>query len=116
MKPQNAFITDRVFYSEDGQWGFLRNVDTKYQTVPTASGSQLGRMETSISLKFQQITDALLNVSFVQSTTMADKSASCQGAVAAAFAGHGAIASDTQNLNQLYQDMQPQRLMFTLTK
>jgi hypothetical protein len=116
MKPQNAFITDRVFYSSDGQWAFLKNTQTNFQTVPTASGSQQCPMKQMTELKFHRITDNKIAVDFLQTTQMADTSPTCQGAVVAAIAGGGNIASDTQGLNNLYEQLQPQRMVFYLTK
>ncbi|MGZ3722600.1 MAG: hypothetical protein ACXVA9_06700 [Bdellovibrionales bacterium] len=116
MKPENAFITDRVFYSPDGQWAFLKNTETKYQTVPTASGSALCPMKSMTELKFKRVTDSKLIVDFSQVTAMADNSASCQGAVIAALAGGGVLSPDPQNLNSLYKDLQMQKFTFYLTK
>ncbi len=116
MKPQNAFITDRVFYSSDGQWAFLKNVDTKFQSIPTSSGSTLCPMKNITELKFKRVSDSKLLVNFTQMSVMADKSATCQAAVAAALAGGGTLGTDPTGLNNLYRDLQPQRMLFYLTK
>jgi len=116
MKPQNAFITDRVFYSSDGQWAFLKNADTRYQSIPTPSGSTLCPMKNIVELKFQHLSNSKILVNFSQATVMADKSANCQGAVTAALAGGGTLSPDPQGLNNLYQQLQPQRMLFYLTK
>jgi len=42
-----------VFYSPDGQWAFLKNTDTRYQTVPTSSGSTLCPMNTTVETQVQ---------------------------------------------------------------
>jgi hypothetical protein len=116
MKPQNAFITDRVFYSPDGQWGFLKNSDTRYQSIPTASGSTLCPMQNVTELKFNRVNDSKILVNFTQKTVMADRSTTCQGAVAAAIAGGGTLASDPTGLNNLYNQLKTSRFLFYLTK
>lgn len=116
MKPQAAFITDRVFYSPDGQWAFLKNVQMRFQNIPTANGSTLCPMNEKVELKFKRINDNKLLVDFTQVVVMADKSPTCQGAVAAALAGGGALSPDPQNLNKIYQDLQPQHMIFYLNK
>jgi hypothetical protein len=116
MKPQNAFITDRVFYSADGQWAYLKNVDNRFQSIPTASGSTLCPMAQQIQLKFGKVTDSKILVNFTQTTTMTDRSTACQAAVAAALAGGGTLSPDPTGLNNLYQDLQPQRMIFYLTR
>lgn len=116
MKPQNAFITDRVFYSPDGQWAFLKNADTKFQSIPTASGSTLCPMKSITELKFGRVTDSKLLVNFTQKTIMADRSTACQAAVTAALAGGGTLSPDPTGLNNLYQQLQTQKMLFYMTK
>ena len=116
MKPQNAYITDRVFYSADGQWAFVKNEDTKYQSIPTSSGSTLCPMKSITELKFKRLTNSKILVNFIQSTVMADKSATCQAAVAAALTGGGTVSPDPTGMNNLYRDLQTQRMLFYLSK
>lgn len=115
-KPQNAFITDRVFYSADGQWAYLTNTDNRYQSIPTPTGSTLCPMAQQTQLKFARVSDNKIIVYFSQSTLMADRSTTCQGAVAAAIAGGGNLSPDPTNLNDLYKQLQTQRLVFYLTR
>ena len=116
MKPQNAFITDRVIYSPDGKWGFLKNTSTQYQSIPTASGSVLCALASTIQMKFQQLSSTQLAVYFTQSGVVTDTSATCQAAVSAAYAGAGKLTSDPTGLNNLYNELAPQNLVFLLNK
>lgn len=116
MKPQNAFITDRVFYSPDGKWGFVKNKETRYQSIPTASGSTLCPMNNIIELKFGKVSDTKILVNFSQRTVMADRSATCQGAVEAAIKGGGTLSPDPTGLNNLYRELQPAKMMFYMNK
>jgi hypothetical protein len=112
MKPQNAFITDRVFYSPDGQWAFLKNVNTQYVTLNVQGGSQLCPMAQTTVMKFHPTSSSQVLVDYQQTTAMTDLSATCQGAVSAALAGGG--TSSDPNLNNLYNQLQTQKLIFNL--
>lgn len=116
MKPQNAYITDRVFYSSDGSWAYLKNTDTRFQTVPTATGSTLCPLENTTQLKFHKVSATKITVFLNMTTVMADRTAACQGAMAAALAGGGTIASDNYGLNNLYQQLQPHSFIFNMTQ
>ena len=115
-KPQNAYMTDRVFYTPDGQWAFLKNKETRYQSIPTASGSTLCPLVTTTELKFGKQTESKLLVNFMQRTVMADRSTACQAAVKAALDGGGNLSPDPTGLNSLYQQLQTQRMLFYVTK
>jgi hypothetical protein len=116
MKPQNAFITDRVFYAADGTWAYLSNSDNRFQSIPTASGSTLCPMQSITDLKFQKVTTNKILVNFSQKTVMQDRSTACQAAVSAALAGGGTLSPDPTGLNNLYKNLQTQRLLFYLNK
>jgi hypothetical protein len=116
MKPQNAFITDRLIYSQDGQWGFLKNTTTQYQSIPTSTGSTLCPLATTIQMKVQRLSDAQVLVDFTQNGIVTDTSANCQGAVAAAMAGGGNLSPDPTGLNNLYQNLVTNKMLFVLNK
>jgi hypothetical protein len=106
-KPKNAFITNILNYSTDGQTATLEDEEKEKITVNTgANSSTFCEVSRRTILTFKKVSDTRLLVDLKESGQMQSTAAACIGAAKDALAGKNVGGGDLQ------RTLQPQNMIF----
>jgi len=106
-KPKNAFITNILNYTTDGQTAILEDEETNSFTVTTgANSSTFCEASRRTVISFKKLSDTRMLVDLKESGQMNSTTAACVGAAKDALAGKNVGGGDLQHI------LQPQKMIF----